>query len=110
MKRTITALLAVIAVAIALHRVNANPDPEKVITGEAACAKCILKEADTCALTLTTEDAGKKVTYTVANNDVAKEFGHQVCKAKKKVTAIGTVKTVNGKSELTPSKITLVKS
>lgn len=109
MNRRIAALLTIIAVAVASQLAGAEPDKEKTITGEAACAKCLLKEGDDCALSITTEEGAKKVTYHVVQNDVTKKFGHQVCKEKKKVTATGSVKLVDGKQELTPTKIELVK-
>jgi hypothetical protein len=49
------------------------------------------------------------VSYYVADNDVAKAFHENVCKEAKKVTATGTVAKVDGKSEITLSKIELVK-
>lgn len=50
------------------------------------------------------------VTCHLAQNAVTKEFAKNRCAEKKKVKATGTVKTVNGKPELTPTKIELVKS
>ena len=83
---------------------------EKTITGEAKCAKCALKEADKCQTVVVTEKNGKKETYYLAQNDKSKEFHEKICKAPAKVTATGTVKEVDGKKELTVSKIDLAKS
>jgi hypothetical protein len=41
---------------------------------------------------------------------VSKKFHENLCQDSKKVTATGTVKEVNGKMELTPSKIELAKA
>jgi hypothetical protein len=80
---------------------------EEKISGEAKCAKCMLKEADKCQTVIQTEKDGKKVSYYVVDNDVAKEFHKDVCKKARKVTALGTVKEVDGKQELTLKKIEL---
>ena len=75
------------------------------ITGEAKCAKCSLKESDKCQTVIQTERKGKKVTYYLVDNEVAKGFHKQVCQEPKKVTATGTVKKVEGKMEFTATKI-----
>ncbi len=83
---------------------------ERTITGEAKCAKCMLKETEKCQTVIQVENrAGKKVNYYLVDNDVAKDFHENVCKAAKKVKAIGTVKKVDGKNEFTATKIELVK-
>lgn len=78
---------------------------EHTIKGEAKCAKCSLKEADKCQTVIQTEKNGKTTTYYLADNDVSKAFHKQVCQEPKKVTAVGTVKKVDGKEMLTASKI-----
>jgi hypothetical protein len=78
---------------------------EQTVKGEAKCAKCSLKEADKCQTVIQTEKDGKKTTYYLADNDVAKKFHKEVCQESKKVTATGTVKKVDGKEMLTVSKI-----
>lgn len=84
---------------------------EVTITGDAVCAKCALKETPKCQNTITTDEAGKKVTYYLAPNAVSKK-AHQglgICTAKKddpiKVKATGTVTEEAGKKVLTASKI-----
>lgn len=109
MKNTIMALLALGGLVLAMQVSQAVADPEKTITGDGACAKCILKEATECQLTITTEAGGKKAVYYLAQNSVAKEFGNRLCAEKKRITATGTVKTVDGKQVLTPAKIELAK-
>jgi len=81
-------------------------DKDVTITGDGQCAKCSLKETSKCQNAIKTAD-GK--TYYLADNKVSKDFHDEICKETKKVTATGTVKEVNGKMELTPSKIALVK-
>jgi hypothetical protein len=82
-------------------------DEEIKISGEASCAKCVLKQADKCQIVIEAEKDGKKVSYYVVDNAVAKQFHNNVSQQAKKVTAVGTVKEVDGKQQLTASKIEL---
>jgi hypothetical protein len=111
MKRT-TTLVAGIAglllLAFATPSFADDKGKEVTITGEGKCAKCALKESDECQNVIQTEEDGKKVTYRLAKNDVSKDFHKNVCKETKKVKATGTVAEVDGKKELTASKISLV--
>ena len=80
---------------------------EKTITGEGKCAKCALKETDSCQNVIQVQEDGKTVNYYLAKNKVSKDFHDNICKESKKVTATGTVKEVDGKKELTATKIEL---
>ena len=101
---------AFLVLALATPAFAADSSKEKTITGEAKCAKCMLKETDKCQTVIQAENKkGKTVNYYLASNDVSKAFHQNVCKEAKKVTATGTVKKVNGKSEFTVSKIELAK-
>jgi hypothetical protein len=84
---------------------------ERTITGEAKCAKCMLKETDKCQTVIEAEGRnGQKVKYYLADNEVAKKFHEEVCKEAKKVTAKGTVKRLDdGKRELTVTEIKVAK-
>jgi len=84
---------------------------ERTITGEGMCAKCSMKEADKCqnVIEVTSKKNGTKTKYYVVDNDMAKEFHKNICKENKKVTATGTVKNVDGKREITVTKIEVVK-
>jgi hypothetical protein len=113
MKRT-SLLLAGIAclllLAVATPAFAADKSKERTITGEAKCAKCMLKETDKCQTVIQAENKqGKTVNYYLADNDIAKAFHANVCKEAKKVTATGTNKKVDGKDEFTVSKIELAK-
>lgn len=79
---------------------------EVTIKGEAKCAKCSLHESDKCQTVIETKKRGKVVTYYVAQNDIAKGFHKEVCQEPKKVKATGTVEEVDGKKQLTLTKIT----
>ena len=96
------------SLAIALNS-RAADEKKKTITGDGMCAKCELKEAKECQNAIKVKEGGKTVTYYLVHNDVSKEFHGKVCKATAKVKATGTVKEVDGKMELTPTKIDLVK-
>jgi hypothetical protein len=111
MKRTsllFTGIAALLLLAFATPTFAADKPKEKTITGEAKCAKCMLKETDKCQTVIQVEGKnGKTVTYYLTDNDVAKAFHENVCKAAKKVTATGTVKKEGEKREFTASKIAL---
>ena len=84
-------------------------DKTRTITGEGKCGKCALKETEKCQNVIQVEKNGKKTTYYLTQNDVSKKFHENLCKETRKVTATGTVKTVDGKKEFTVTKIELVK-
>ena len=116
MKRNIallTGVAALLMVALATPAFAAEASKDKgkevTITGEGKCAKCSLKEADSCQNVIQTKEGGKTTTYYLAKNDVSTKFHKNVCQETKKVTATGTVKEVDGKKELTVSKIDLAK-
>ena len=106
----LTGIAGLLLLALATPSFAADKGKEKTIIGEAKCAKCMLKEGDKCQ-TVIQEEAknGKTLKYYLAVNDVSKAFHENVCKEAKKVTATGTIKNVDGKKELTLSKIELVK-
>ncbi len=113
MKRVSLLLVGIaglLLLALATPTFAADKPKEKTISGEAKCAKCMLKEGDKCQTVIQMENKqGKTVNYYLADNDVSKAFHENVCKEAKKVTATGTVKKVEGKNEFTVSKIELVK-
>ena len=100
--------LVLLAYATPSLAADSGKSKEMTITGEAKCAKCMMHEGDKCQTVIQAENKkGKMVNYYVADNDVSKAFHENVCKEAKKVTATGTVKTVDGKKEFTASKIEL---
>ena len=102
--------MGLLMLALATPTFAAEKPKEKTITGEAKCAKCMLKETDKCQTVIQVEGKnGKTMKYYVTDNDVSKAFHENVCTEAKKVTATGTVKKVDGKNELTVSKIALAK-
>jgi predicted nucleotidyltransferase len=110
MKKAIALFAGVTGLIIALAVPSLAAEGKEVtIKGEGKCAKCSLKETDSCQNVIQTKEGGKTVTYYLAKNDLSKEFHSNICKEPKKVTAKGTVKEVDGKKELTVSKIDLDK-
>ena len=108
MKKSLALVAGVVAVWVAAVTVRTLAANESItITGEGKCAKCALKETKECQNVIQTEKDGKTVNYYLVANDVSKDFHGKLCKESKKVTATGTVKEVDGKLELTPTKIVL---
>jgi RecG-like helicase len=114
MKRNIaliTGIASLFLLAFSTPTFAADPKANKevTITGEGKCAKCSLKETEKCQNVIQTKEDGKTVTYYIAKNDVSDKFHKTVCQETKKVTATGKVKEVDGKKELTVTKIDLAK-
>jgi hypothetical protein len=109
MKTNLIPAVAVIVLTMAFNPAAFAKDKEVTLTGEGQCAKCQLHETKTCQNTITVDEQGKQVTYYLTQNDVSKKFHQQICKAPAKITATGTIKKANGKLELTPTEIDLVK-
>ena len=110
MFKKLVAVLAVAGFVASLASFAAeSKDKEITIKGEGQCAKCSLKQSDTCQNTLTLEKDGKKVTYYFVKNDVAKTFHSNICTKTAKINAKGTAKEVDGKWQFTASEINLEK-
>ena len=76
------------------------------IEGEATCAKCTLKQADSCQAAITVIGAdGKKETILADKNDVAKAFHKKICTDTVKVKAEGTITEKDGKKTIALTKI-----
>ena len=108
MKKSVLAALLVAGITMAFTP-KARAADSKTLTGEGKCAKCALKETEKCQNTVTVKEGNKSVTYYMVENEVSKDFHSNICKGPKKVKATGTVKEVDGKMQLTPTKIELVK-
>jgi len=108
MKKSILAALVAAGLTMGLTH-QANAGDEKTVTGEGKCAKCALKETESCQNVVQVKEGDKTVTYYLVHNDVSKDFHKNICKENKKITVTGTVKEVDGKMQLTPSKIELAK-
>ena len=111
MKRRIVTMASVAGLALlALATPSfAADDKEVTIICEGKCGKCSLKETEKCQNVIEAKEDGKTVKYYLTQNATSKEFHDNICKEAKKVTATGTVKEVDGKKELTVSKIEVAK-
>jgi hypothetical protein len=112
MKRRIAVMASVAGLALlalATPTFAAEDGKEVTVTGEGKCGKCSLKETEKCQNVIEAKEGGKTVKYYLTQNETSKEFHDNICKEAKKVTATGTVKEVDGKKQLTASKIELAK-
>jgi hypothetical protein len=82
---------------------------EITVEGKGCCAKCCLKVATDCQDAVTVEKDGKKTTYFLVDNDIAKQFHDNICKGVKPVTVTGVCQKVGDQLQLTASKIELAK-
>jgi len=105
--KTIKSISAIACALALLGSISlARADESKTISGEAKCTKCLLKEKPgTHQTAIQVKEGEKTVTYYLVANDVAKKYDKKVCEKAEKVTATGTVKTVDGKLQLTATKI-----
>jgi hypothetical protein len=98
-----TILLAIIATTfLAAFTLSVRAEDEQVIKGEALCTKCELHQTDKCSTAIRTADG---TIYYAENNDVAKKFHKDICKAPEKVEAKGIIKDKDGKKIIVLSKI-----
>ena len=111
MKKLLLTTIAAVALTAGLVSNALAESKGKTITlsGKGCCAKCCLKEADTCQNVLTVEKDGKKTKYYLVQNDVSKGFHSQICETVKNITVTGTCKKVGDKLEVTPEKIEAAK-
>ncbi|NBV21363.1 MAG: hypothetical protein EBS05_05500 [Proteobacteria bacterium] len=111
MKKLLLTTITIAALAIGLVATATAESKGKTITlsGKGCCAKCCLKESETCQNVLTVEKDGKKTKYYIVQNDVSKSFHSQICETVKNITVTATCKKVGDKLELTPEKIEAAK-
>jgi hypothetical protein len=105
--RTAAAFACAGLLAFAASTPAAEVAKEVTVTGKLACAMCILKQADvkTCTNVVVAKEAGKDVTYALADNAVAKEFLMAACEKTLPVKVTGTLAEPKGKKTITASKI-----
>jgi hypothetical protein len=77
---------------------------EVTLEGKMVCAKCHLKQSETCQNVLVVKTDDGKVEYYIAANEVAEKFG-KVCEGEKMAKVTGTVEEKDGKKCLTASAI-----
>jgi Family of unknown function (DUF6370) len=94
-----------------LALVKADDEKKVTITGEGMCAKCALKETKTCQNAVIVTKDGKKETYYLVHEGVAKKSHGSMgfCMATKddpiKVKVTGTVEKKDDKLVMTAEKI-----
>jgi hypothetical protein len=100
--KRVTTALCVLALLGGLSLAR-GAEETKTISGEAKCAKCLLKEGKTHQAVIQAKEGDKTVNYYLVDNPAAKDA--KCCEKPKQVTATGTVKEVNGKQEFTATKV-----
>lgn len=88
---------------------GAETPKEKTVTGTAKCAKCLLKQSETCQNVIEVKKGNKTTVYVLADNDVSKDFHKNICKEAKNVNASFTVTGDKGKRIFTAKKLEVVK-
>lgn len=95
-------VLALTAAGLLFAPVSRAIDADTAVIGEGTCTgghQTILR----------VEKGGKTVTYHLVENEISKGFHSSICAKSARVRAVGTIKEVNGRLELTASKLELVK-
>ncbi len=110
MKKLLTTILATVALALAFNAAAESKGKTITLAGKGCCAKCCLKESDTCQNVLTVEKDGKKTKYYLVQNEVSKGFHAEICKTVREITVTGTCKKVGDKLEVTAEKIEAAKA
>jgi hypothetical protein len=86
-------------------------DEKQTLKGDGMCAKCALKEKDSCQNVVIVTKDGEKKTYYIVHDEVAKKAHGSLgfCRASKekpaKVKITGTCKEEDGKLVFTAEKI-----
>lgn len=106
MKKTILYSLSLLLL-LGAASTRAADAAKLTFNGEGKCAKCSLKETKTCQNAVVVEEAGKKITYLLEENELSKKFHPNLCTEVKKVKVVGTVKEVDGKKVITAASIDL---
>ena len=114
MNKILITLIAAALVALPSILRAESKGKEITLNGKGMCAKCCLKQGDTCENVVQVEKAGKdgkptKVSYHLADNQVSKDFHDNICKVVKPVTVTGTCVKQGDKLVVTASKIELAK-
>jgi uncharacterized protein YpmB len=112
--KTLLALTAVFALALAVNAADKDKDKDKdkpddkpvTLKGTITCAKCDLKLADECATVIKAKnDDGKDVVYWLKDKGNGEKYHEKVCQGPSKGSVTGVVsKDKDGKMWITPSK------
>ena len=103
MKKTLLALACAMALVVGYQSSVFADSVEVTLSGTGSCAKCKLKQTDACQNALKSGDT----LYLLEHNAVSKAFHKNLCSGTANITAVGSVKDVEGKKVLVASKISL---
>jgi hypothetical protein len=108
MKQTIRFIITLACIAT-FATFNAAAAGGKIITlkGRGMCAKCCLKEGDTCQNVVQVTRKGKKTNYYLADNKVSKDFHSNICKKIKPIEVSGVCKKEGDKLVVTAEAVKL---
>ncbi len=103
MKKTLLALACAMALVMGYQSSVFADSVEVTLSGTGSCAKCKLKQTDACQNALKSGDT----LYLLEHNAVSKAFHKNLCSGTANITAVGSVKDVEGKKVLVATKISL---
>jgi hypothetical protein len=103
MKKTLLALACAMALLLGYQSSVFADSVEVTLSGTGSCAKCKLKQTDACQNALKSGDT----LYLLEHNAVSKAFHKNLCSGTANITAVGSVKDVEGKKVLVATKISL---
>ena len=105
--RTAAAVACAGLLAIASSAQAADAGKPVTISGNLACAMCILKQKDvkTCTNVVVVKEKGQDVIYALTDNAVTKPLTMAACEKTLAVKVTGTVAEAGGKKTITASKI-----
>jgi len=103
MKKTLLALACAMALVVGYQSSVFADSVEVTLSGTGSCAKCKLKQTDACQNALKSGDT----LYLLEHNAVSKAFHKNLCSGTANITAVGSVKDVEGKKVLVATKISL---
>ncbi|GIW87911.1 MAG: hypothetical protein KatS3mg108_2235 [Isosphaeraceae bacterium] len=112
--RKLIPMLAVAVLSVGLSAAFAAEGQDVTITGMAQCAKCALKETQSCQNVVIAKEDGKSVKYYLEQNDVSKAAHQKLgfCTAPKDdgptVKVTGSCVKKDDKLVVTPTKIEAV--
>jgi hypothetical protein len=106
-RATAIATCAAFLAAAAPTLAAADAGKQVTISGNLACAMCILKQKDvkTCTNVVVVKEKGKEVIYALTDNAVTQPLTMAACEKVLPVKVTGTVTEAGGKKTITASKV-----
>lgn len=103
MKKILLSLGCALSLVFGVAQHVSADSAEVTLSGTGCCAKCKLKQTDACQNALKSGDT----LYLLEHNAVSKAFHKNLCSGTAAITAVGSVKEIDGKKILVASKISL---